>query len=438
MKNSYIRKYGDKLLFILAISLLAAILYHLQGKKTAGGQIFQADNPAILFTQWWEGDMEKDSLGDLIKEFENLHEGIKVILRTESYEDLREELYDNSRELLQGDDNYPGDIIALDPLWIPDLLMREKIENPGNKDYDSSITEKPDGISPPAPYGVPGTSLISSINVLYYNADILKDAGFSRPPKTRGEFLTYCRAIAKDKENLRNVYGLAYGGKSPRFLNDDIFPWIWSAGIEVMKSGKPDCNSKAVIESLSFLAALQSEGFIPPHALSADTSEKLEQFMSGRAAFMIAPASEINHVRERMGDEQFSVTSVPIPDNYAGISFYGIAGWTVGINQASLRKEEARIFAGFIAEKAPALFENSRVSIPASNTLQPQEDTLYFKVWDITIACEPANDFTGLPWVEMETIFREELYSLLGDKKTPAETAGAIQRRWEAILDSLQ
>jgi hypothetical protein len=51
-------------------------------------------------------------------------------------------------------------------------------------------------------------------------------------------------------------------------------------------------------------------------------------------------------------------------------------------------------------------------------------------VWDIAVSGDSARDFTGIPWTELEVVFREELRSLFNGNATPAETAVAIQERW--------
>ena len=386
------QKHGDILLVALALAVLAGGVIRYAGKM----KITHTETPGIVFTQWWEEDTENGCLQSLADEFESLHDGIKVTINYMPYEEMKEKFFEPA--ISDGSDGERApDICALDPLWVPEQ------------------TKAP---------------LVSFINVLFYNVDILKEAGFSRPPKTRGEFLEYARTITGKDENCR---GLAMGLYSQRGVYDDVYPWIYSAGARLTGDKKPAANSRRIIECLTFLTALYNENLITQDALSADSEKKLENFVSGRAAFMIAPSSDIERVRKLMGDEAFSVSAVPPPDNYAGKFYYAGAGWTTGINPASARREEAGLFADFLAEKAAFLSEAAR-AIPG-NGAPPPRDPFYSKVWDIAIAGEYAPDFTGLPWNEMESIFRKELTSLFAGTTTPAETAGAIQKEWENITD---
>jgi multiple sugar transport system substrate-binding protein len=403
MKDSvfffFFRKHGYKLLFILALAMLIVVMFSVVVKT-----ISRRVTPRVVFTQWRQNDVENNALLDIINEFEKLNPGIKIVLNEKSYEDLH-------RALFSSDGFADGDIIALDPLWVPELLKKGIIE------------------SPQAGGLVQSRGLLSFINVLYYNIEILKEAGFSRPPKSRGEFLNYARTLGKKEFSWRYALGLALGENSSRGIYDDIFPWIWAAGVELVKDGKPAVNTRQVVESLSFLASLNSEGLIAPGAFSTDGKKKLEDFVSGRIAFMIAPSSEIEYIRKQMGDEKFGVTSVPAPDNYAGKTLFGSASWTVGVYSASSYKKEAGLFADFLAAKASVLSEKA-MAMPG-NGASPAHDPFYSKVWDIAIAGEIAQDFTGLSWTEPEAIFREELRVLFEGKSSPAETAAAIQKKWE-------
>jgi len=398
MKNTGFKKYGDKLLFVLALAVLAVVLIRFGLGRTAAPE----ETPVIVFTQWWDNFFGAEPILDLVREFEEAHEDIKIVLNPVSYEDFYKGLFD-----ADGEAAILGDVITLDTLWIPDIKKKKNME------FEWPEASQHQNLNAP---------LISFINVFYYNVDILRKAGFSRPPKTRGEFLNFARAVTSGEEGR---WALSMGRNCSRGIYDDIFPWIWAAGAELTRDGRPALNSRPVVESLSFLASLESGGLIVPGWSSADTEKKLDDFVSGRAAFMIAPAKDIQFVRERMGDEAFSVTTIPVPDNYAGRTFHASVGWTLGINSETAYMEEAWLFADFIAGKAGALSEKL---IPGN------QDPFYSKVWDIDIASENTNDFSGLPWRQLEEIFSEGLSGLFSGQSSPAETARAIQRRWEEAI----
>jgi len=397
--NEFFKKHGNKLLLFVALAFVIAALFLLRTKPSNGKE--SVEPPSIVFTHWLDSEADKEVFLEIISEFESLHGDFKVILNTRSYEDLRSALFRGAP--IEGS-GFPGDVIALDSLWVSELSKKEIIEN---------VNANP----------------VSFINILYYNINFLKEAGFSRPPKTRSEFLAYARYFSGNKGSRA---GLALGMNSSRGTYDNILPWIWSAGAQLIKDGKPQVNSRPVVDSLSFLASLYTEGLLTTQSFMADPAGKLNDFISGKAAFVIAPASEIGFVREQLGDEAFGVTSIPVPDNYAGNSFFAVSAWTTGVNSASAQKERARLFADFLAEKA-VVISNRMKAIPGSG-IPPAYDAFYSKVWDIAIAGEAAQDFSGLNWLGLEESFKEELYALFAGTASPTETAASIQKRWESII----
>jgi multiple sugar transport system substrate-binding protein len=387
MVNKFIKKNGKKLLVLFVLVVFIAFMFRLVTKLTNKKE--SVEIPAIVFTQWWDKDTDKEILLKIIAEFESLHNDFKIILNTCAYEDLRLALFNGET---------PGDVIALDPLWVSELSKKAIIEN---------VNANP----------------VSFINILYYNIDILKEAEFSRPPKTRSEFLAYVRRFTGSN-------GLALGMNSSRGIYDDVLSWIWASGVQLIKDGKPQINSRQVVDCLSFLASLYSEGLLTPQSFTVGSAKKLEDFVSGKTAFVIAPSSEIGFVREQLGDEAFGVTSIPIADNYAGKSFFAVSAWTAGVYSASAQKEKAKLFADFLAEKTAFLTDEMK----AIHGNHPAYDTFYSKVWEIAIAGEDAQDFSGVNWTELEESFKEELFAFFAGKASAAETAAAIQKRWEAIL----
>jgi len=388
MKYSDFIKRGDKLLFLVALAVLAVSVF----RGLYSTDLFTRTEPpiTIVFTQWWDRDIEDNFLLSLIRDFENQHEGIRISLSYKPYDELLFALTDNNGI-------FPGDVLALDPLWISELEKNEIIQK----------------ASPP---------LLSFINVLFYNTGILRDAGFSMPPKSRTEFINYARTVAGLEGNR---WGLVVDEKGSRRLYDDVFPWIWSAGTQLISGGRPTVNSRPVIDSLSFLAALKSEGLLVQ-------GNKLEDFSSGKAAFMISSSRNIEFVRERLGDTSFDISNIPVPDNYAGRSLYGAAEWAIGVNSASVHEEEAKLFADFLIGEAHVLAEKTR-EMPGDRGL-PRYAPFYSKAWDIAAVWEPAREFSGHPWLELEKVFSEELSSLFSGDLTPVQTAAAIQRRWSDLL----
>ena len=416
MITSIFKKYGDNLIFALALAVLAATLFFTISRRIEESAVIN-----IVFTQWWQSGLSDDSLSRLVTEFESQNPGIRVTLNHRSFEDARSDIFDFARrqndtqdeeELLeQGEVSVTtplADVLALDPLWVPELLAREIIES----------SEAP---------------IASFINVLYYNIDVLRQAGFARPPANRGEFLAFARTLA---ENGVYALGLAlYSGDErlgARGVFDTVYPWIWAASAPLLRDGNPALTAAPLVATLAFLASLYEEGLLAPGAFSANNDTILEDFVSGRTAFMVAPTKHIAYVRERMGSEAFSITAVPPPNNHLGLPFFAAAGWVVGVYSGTAHLHEARMFAAFLSGRPLELLENTSGVIPPA----PTPDPLYARLWEIALSGETAWDFSAaFTEAQLEAIFAEELARLFSGEMTPAQTAAAIQGRWLGALE---
>lgn len=126
--------------------------------------------------------------------------------------------------------------------------------------------------------------------VMFYNKDLLKKAGFTKPPTTGAELLRAAEAInaigdaqtATGNAGSR-VYGFGANGSDEHRLHKKILPFFWSAGGTVLNdSGKVVINSKENIEALTLYLALARAGFI-------ETQRQLDNmFVRGNLGFWMS------------------------------------------------------------------------------------------------------------------------------------------------------
>jgi multiple sugar transport system substrate-binding protein len=370
------------LLALGALALLAGLL-----RPGAGGAASGAAAPVVTFTQWWQDELDAGALEGVAAEFEGLHPEIKIALRRVSYEDARALLFAPA-----GENGEAGDVLAIDPLWSGALEARGVLE----------------------PAGAGGAAEIPVLGYFcpfFYNVEILKAAGFSAPPKTREEFYHYAKKAA---DPGAGVYGMvmALGPGSYRGFSQDLYSWIWAAGGKVTEGGKPAPSGRETAGALEFLASLDREGLLHPGSLGFGEEEKREAFIGGRSAFMIAAVQDTEILRRRMGGDAFGFTAIPAAGSGAEKPVFGAFGWSVGVSRGSVHKEEAKIFAAFLAERGAPLSEALH-GVPGnrSNPLAG-DDPFYLKAWDLYIA----GDFIReAPWTEgadPADAFREELARL--------------------------
>jgi multiple sugar transport system substrate-binding protein len=416
----------DVILLILALSLLA--VGFLFARLTKKIPLVQPKNTTLVFTQWWQDEMEAETLSVLKTEFETLNPGVIVQLDNRSYTEILSALRSSEESPLE------SDILGLDPFWFEDLIRQDLLEpldtynSPGNPSQGSSAV-------PDQGYEKWGRHLISFTSPLYYNIELLQSAGFDRPPKSRAEILTYARAVT-DRSAGQYAMVLALSPENPQGIYRDFFSWIWASGPSMTQEGRPNFSSWAITGTLAFLKQLRQEGFLLPGTFSKTDADKREAFILGRSAMMISSVADIHVLRERMGESAFGITSVPGEPSFGGKPILGLTSWYLGIPRSTKHKDEAWTFLSFLLERGALIAEKAH-AVPGSRSNAIDfisEDPLYAKAYDMYTAGETVREFIGVPRVdEFEAIVREQIYALFEKDQSPEETARHIQQRWEEL-----
>ena len=284
--------------------------------------------------------------------------------------------------------------------------------------------------------------LVSFMDMLFYNIDILSAAGFDHPPKTRNEFLASIRAV--NRRNISDTMGavLSLSNYDRQGMSRDIFSWIWAAGGNFRHTDNKLLltsalyNTRAVADDITFIRDYIRE--VETHGIFDKTgNQRIEEFAQGRIALMIASTQYIPYLREQMGDNAFGITN--IPSSGTG-GFYNIALSSIyaGINSDSKHPAEAWRFIKFLNEKK-SFFCTELSAVPGSIT-NPiagdyvRNDIFYHKAWDIFEVSQIINGFSGKPEAEKyEKVFMEELQVFINGGRTALQTVTVIERRWDEI-----
>jgi multiple sugar transport system substrate-binding protein len=409
----------DRYLFTAAAVLLLGIIAVRLAAKIGE----KAQTVSLTFTQFLEHGLGDDTLASLITEFEERNPGIRIRADTRPYAEREQGGPGGASK--KGD----AGIVILDEGWAGTFIRQGLFMS-----LEPYVLPGPDS----DPRVIP---LISFMDLLFYNIDLLKAAGLDRPPKTRAEFLACARVLTKVKGTAPSgggeIFGaaLALSPEDRRGVHRDVFSWIWAAGAPVVRDGGPDFQSRAVIETLDFLGQLNREGLLAPETFTKTGAQKTAEFAQGRIAMTTGSMEDIPFLRETMGDSAFGITLIPGPAGYAGKPAIGPSFWYAGISSSCKYPDEAWAFLSFLAEKSPLLAAQAR-AVPGSGESPGnyiEEDPLYSKAWDIYEAAEVIRDFSAFPRTgDPETVIREELAVLFAGEKTAAETSAAIQKRWES------
>ncbi|MDR0312167.1 MAG: extracellular solute-binding protein [Treponema sp.] len=367
----------DLILMALAVAVLVFSLVRLTNKTAAE---LTVTAPVLVFVHSWES--KEEMILSLIDEYNVQYPETEIIAVYKTYSEIKEMLFSSIET-----NSIEGDIIAIDPLWISELVKEEKIE--------------PDEFP-----------ILRFFYPLFYNIELLKQAGFSGPPKTRSEFLTQARAVNQPDAN---IYAIAFaledaGGKNPF---RDLYSWIWAAGIALPTS----TQISALRETLEFFVTLYNE---VPGTVFMDENEKREAFLNGRTAFMIGSAEDMELLKSGLGDA-LDYTAIPVPDNYQGRPIFDSSGWNLAINRNSALKEDSRRFIDFLAEHSPLLAHGW--AIPENNNPMFSPDPFYSKAQELYISGNLIRDYSGPQAGPVAFDFSEELMNLFEGRISAAEAA---------------
>jgi len=400
----------DYFLFFSAIALAA--LFLIMNVRFSGNT-----GPAVLIlSQRCEDLLGKQLAGMLIMEYNEQNPELSA--------NLQIKISGEKADLLFFDENEFQDLVRNNALVSPGLVIQ-------SEKFDSSVLAIP---------------LVSYMDMLFYNIDLLEAAGFVRPPKTRAEFLAWGKAATG---GIAAGAALGLSSNDNLSLSRDIYSWIWAAGGGFWQN--PDraiFNSAIAVGVLSFLGELYQEGILAPQSFNKTGEDRLEEFAQGKIAMMIASTRAIPLLREKMGNNAFGVTAIPgLTDS--GKSSLGLSYIYCGISQDCTDPEKARDFLEFLVGKNPVIsagLEAAPGIVPGSigealtigSGLFPGEyltrDPHFSKALDIFESSEIVHGFSGIPQAyEFENIVREELEAFFEQKQNAADTAASIQSRWDLI-----
>jgi multiple sugar transport system substrate-binding protein len=423
-KSRELRKTDIFLAATLAVLAVGLLITNLTAKKP-----YQPKWTEIRLSRQWETVFDSGTINTLITEFEKLNPQIRIKLTTPEAAQEQEMSAINLAD--NGSQQEAPDIVLMDDSRLSDFIRRQALL-PLN-----TFTQNRDNAGQ---WAIP---LVLSMDVLFYNIDILAAAGFDRPPKTREEFLIYARAVRAGSDAI-NAAATGLHADDPNAIRRDIFSWMWASGFPVVKDGEPWLDKRTLADLIAFLSQINQTGLPGESAFGKTGAQRLQEFAQGKLAMVIAPVQAISWLREPPVSFNFGITAVP-GTPAQGNPMLGLSGLYAGISSSCVFSNEAWLFLSFIEENNAALAAKIKTVpgyiqglLPAAAGFPggyPDEDPLYAKAWDIFESSGIAETFTGYPLAgELEQIIREELLNHFTGRISPADAADVIQKRWEKLM----
>lgn len=263
-----------------AVGLAAALAIATAGCGT--GDADSTESLTLWVPPYASGDTTDEELWeDILAPFEEEH-GVTVdvtVVPWDSYEEkfLTGTTGDNGPDVGYVYNEMLGDYI--DNGMIADLTDYVTDEDRETQIYlDSGVV---DGKQIGFPFVVGGA------RALYYNKDILAEAGVDELPATWDEFRDVLEQISDNTD--KTPFSQPWGASSRSVLNGTFFPWFWQAGGELFTDDGTATafNSEAGVETVEYLLGLYEDGLLPDTIVSLDEDQARQSFYDGDVAFLL-------------------------------------------------------------------------------------------------------------------------------------------------------
>lgn len=199
-------------------------------------------------------------------------------------------------------------------------------------------------------YGLP---FRSETYVMYYNKDILAEAGFTEPPKTWDEVKAVAAACTSG-----DVYGYGLCGTNYSNFSFQYITMLRSSGGDILTAdnSQSGLTSEAAIQTAQLYKDLAA--YAPASLLENDNVANRTLFASGKIAMYLSGIYDLEEIVKTNPDLNFACTMVPTAAGAKRGSILG--GWSVAVSGSSKQKEAAWEFVQFLTRPdIAALYTNT-------------------------------------------------------------------------------
>jgi multiple sugar transport system substrate-binding protein len=308
-------------------AIVAALLLLLAGCGGGG------DGREVV--RFWAMGREGEVVTQLVPEFERLNPGIQVEVQQIPWTAAHEKL------LTAFAGGVTPDVAQLGTSWVAELVALGALEPIEDRVAASGAVSPSDyfpggwvnNVIAGRTWGVPW---YADTRLLFYRRDLLREAGFDKPPRNWAEWLAAMRAV-KARGGARN-FGI--------FLPVNEYEPLLALALQqpeplLREDGRfGNFRSPSFVRASDFYLGLFREGLAPPLS-NAQISNLYDEFARGYFAFYISGPWNIGEFKRRMPPErQDDWMTAPLPGPDApGASIAG--GSALAVFAASERKDAA-------------------------------------------------------------------------------------------------
>ncbi|HEX2525115.1 MAG TPA: extracellular solute-binding protein [Geminicoccus sp.] len=262
-------------------------------------------------------------------DFEAAHPDVDIKLEDVSWDNLQQRL---TTDIAGGT---APDIAIIGTRWLLDYAandIAEPIDEYMTPEFKAKFIEaflEPsviDGVT----YGLP---IAASARAMYYNKDLLANAGFNEPPKTWDEVVKAAQAV---KDKGEGAYGFGMQGKE---IETDIYWYyaLWTHGGELVQDGKSGIDSEAGVKAATLYKSMIDQGLTQPSPTGSNRQDMESLFKQGRAAMILSGPWLRGQIKSEAPNLNYALAPIPVGTTQAT---YGVTD-TIMIFKSSEHKDVA-------------------------------------------------------------------------------------------------
>jgi multiple sugar transport system substrate-binding protein len=285
--------------------------------------------------------------------------------------------------------------------------------------------------------GVPYRVVMS---VLHYQPEVLKQAGFDKPPANWDELLATAQAVTKAGDGKR--YGLGFTMREGPAINDSWITFLRSNGGDLFdpKTHEILVNKPAAVESLRYYSDLLNKyHVVPPDAVTWEWDEIIANGQNDRYGMTVAFAPSgtmLNDPKVSRTGGKWAATVAPGAHS-VDQSRTILGGWSLSVPRYSQNKDWAFAFIQMAAGKEWALRSLSKGNCPAHLSALKDPAVAQQFPWAPagakaleTAVTDPQDPI----WGAMDLALRTGLSRVLLGQSEPQAALDAVAVNWQRIM----
>ena len=377
--------------------------------------------------QWFTPNWDEPESREMVAEFEAANPDIKVELVITDWES-----YKARATAALSDENAPElyTVLTTDVVPFAQIGLLEPLNERGAAAGIDFSDLLPSAVAIASigdtVYGIPFRHDGSGI---YYNVDMLKEAGYDSFPTTWAEMVEMSKKLTKD-----GVYAFAWplGNESEAVTR--LVQQLYTYGGDVLAEDGKTCllNSDAAKAALTNIVSSIQEGYASPSSLELDNTKMRNLFGTGKLAFNLTGPFDTDTLLADYPELNFATAVIPGPD---GMGCTTANGWTVIM--ASKAKEENKDAAAKFLAYITTPENQSRLtdSFPASYTALAFEKyaSKYLKPFGDQLSNSRAEP-TYTRWAEMAPIIYEYIQYAVSGTMSVDEACESMANDVTALL----